>query len=153
MKDKYFFLSNFYPCTVIIDIDNKIYTFKNVESAFQAQKNNELASKFCLLQALEAKKYGEVIPITTPDWNLYQLIAMAKCLHSKFKLNSNLLQDLKQINEPIINENYWKDDFWGVYKGRGKNILGKMLINIKDNDNNYEQLIEYINNDLIKDCK
>ena len=37
-------------------------------------------------------------------------------------------------------------------KGRGKNMLGKMLTNIKENDNNFSKLIEYINNELIKEC-
>ena len=44
-KDKYFFLSNFYPVSVTIDINGNKITFKNSEAAFQAQKNFELADK------------------------------------------------------------------------------------------------------------
>ena len=43
MKNDYFFLSNFYPCTFIIDIEGRMLTYQNSEAAFQAQKNYELA--------------------------------------------------------------------------------------------------------------
>lgn len=75
---------------------------------------------------------------------------MAKALHAKFS-NLALFAQLKTIKEDIEQTNYWYDRFWGVCKGEGKNILGKMLMNIRDNDNNYEKLIEYINNELIKE--
>ena len=149
-KDKYFFLSNFYPVSVTIDINGNKVTFKNSEAAFQAQKNFELADKFSLMKGLEAKRYGEIVPITTENWDTYKLIAMAKALHAKFS-NLVLFAQLKTIKEDIEQTNYWYDRFWGVCKGEGKNILGKMLMNIRDNDNNYEKLIEYINNELIKE--
>ena len=152
MKNDYFFLSNFYPGTVIIDIEGRMLTYQNSEAAFQAQKNYELADKFCLLKALEAKKYGKAIPLTTPNWDQYRLVAMAKCLNSKFLINHDLLEKLKKVDEPIVEDNYWGDQFWGVCKGKGKNMLGKMLTNIKENDNNFSKLIEYINNELIKEC-
>ena len=145
LKDDYFFLSNFYPCTVVLDIEGRKVIFHNVECAYQAQKNYNLAERFCLLKPLEAKKYGKVIPVTTPYWDRYKLIAMAKALHSKF-CNIELLHKLKSVKEEIINDNYWGDKFWGVYKGKGKNILGKMLMIIRDSNNNLLELIEYITN-------
>lgn len=103
-----------------------------------------------MLKPLEAKRLGEELVITVPDWTHYQLYAMAKALHAKFK-NRYLLLQLKNVNEKIVSDNYWYDTFWGVCKGEGKNMLGKMLTNIKENNNNYEALIEYIENTLIKD--
>lgn len=150
-KDKYFFLSNFYPCDVTIEINNKKYLYKNAEAAFQAQKNISLCDKFLLLKGLEAKKLGKGIPITTENWNIERLYAMAKVLHSKFT-NYGLLFYLKLVKEEIVEDNYWNDTFWGVCKGKGKNILGKMLMNIRDNDNDYNVLLAYINKELVNLC-
>ena len=150
MKDKYFFLSNFYPCDIELEIDGKICKFKSTEAAFQAQKHPEIADKWSQIKPLEAKRLGEELVVTVPDWTHYQLYAMAKALHEKFK-NRYLLLQLKNIKEEIIEDNYWHDTFWGVCKGEGKNMLGKMLTNIKENNNSYEALIEYIENILIKD--
>lgn len=148
-KNKYFFLSTFYPCDVEVTIKNKNYIFKNVESAFQCRKNEDLAENFLLLKGLEAKKLGEQIEIKDPNWNVNQLYSMGKALHSKFK-NFALFFQLKLIKEDIINENFWGDTFWGVYKGEGYNILGKMLMNIRDNGNDWTALLVYINMELVK---
>ena len=148
-KGNYFFMSTFYPCDVEVKLNDKIYIYPNVEAAFQCRKNIAVADKFLLLKGLEAKKLGEQIKITDPNWNMNQLYAMGEALHSKFK-NFGLFFQLKLIREPIINENYWGDTFWGVCKGKGNNILGKMLMNIRDNDNDYKQLLAYINMELSK---
>lgn len=155
-KDKYFFLSNFYPCDVTIEINGEKIKYKNAEAAYQAQKNYSVADKFVLLSGAEAKKLGSQIPITTECWNTEKLYAMAKVLHSKFT-HYGLLFMLKLVKEEIIEDNYWGDTFWGIcnnkkYKNEGKNILGKMLMNIRDNNNDYNCLIAYINKDLIKLC-
>ena len=81
---------------------------------------------------------------------------MAKVLHNKFK-NYGLLFLLKLIKEEIVEDNYWDDTFWGVctnknYNHVGKNILGKMLMNIRDNNNDYDVLLAYINTELVKLC-
>lgn len=45
MKDKYFFLSTFYPCDIELEINGKQCRFKSAEAAFQAQKNPEVADR------------------------------------------------------------------------------------------------------------
>ena len=142
MKDEYFFLSNFYPCDITLDIDGKICRFKNVEAAFQAQKNPEIADRWSQIKGLEAKKLGKNLIITKKDWDKYQIIAMTKALYEKFK-HIDLLIKLQKIDGDIVEENYWHDTFWGTYKGEGKNILGKLLTNIKDNNNDPEKLLNY----------
>ena len=156
MKDEYFFLSNFYPSDVVVEIEGKKLLFKNAEAAYQAQKNYSVAEKFCLLSASEAKKLGRKVPLTTEPWNTERLYAMAKVLHSKFQ-NYGLLFMLKLVKGEIVEDNYWDDTFWGVctnkrYDHVGKNMLGKMLMNIRDNDNDYACLLAYINKELIKLC-
>lgn len=155
-KDKYFFLSNFYPCEIVIEINGEKLSYKNAEAAYQAQKNYSVADKFMLLPGAQAKKLGKTIPLTTENWNQERLYAMAKVLHSKFT-NYALLFMLKLIKEEIVEDNFWGDTFWGVctnkkYDHVGKNVLGKMLMNIRDNNNDYNCLLAYINTDLIKLC-
>ena len=148
-KEKYFFLSTFYECKLSVEEDGKVYSFNNVESAFQAFKNKKLLDKFTFTKGLEAKKLSDKIKITTPNWETEQLYIMGRLLHIKFS-NKVLFFQLKLIeDEEIINDNYWYDTFWGVCKKEGKNILGKMLTNIRDNNNDLEILNSYIKNTLI----
>ena len=151
MRDKYEFLSNFYSdpkYPIIVEIEGKKLTFRNSEAAFQAHKNPELADKFCLLTAYEAKKYGRQIPLamSLDEWNnKKRYYAMATVLHNKF-LYSDLMEKLLAVTEPIGEDNYWNDTFWGVctnkkYNHEGKNVLGQMLTCIKETNNNFDELI------------
>lgn len=148
-KDKYNFLNNFFICPITLVINGKVCNFTNVEAAYQAQKNPEIADKFSQVKGLEAKRLDDKLKITVKDWDNYYLYAMANALHAKFS-NKVLFLLLKNIKDEIINDNYWKDTYWGVYKGEGKNILGKMLMNIRDNDNNLNCLYKYIKDSLSK---
>lgn len=148
-RDKYDFLSNFYACSVVIDVYNednskcKTLAFKNSEAAFQSLKNYDLADKFCLLNPSESKYYGKRIPLTTPNWNQVRIVMMARVLYAKFSQNPHLLTKLKEVKEEIVEDNYWKDYFWGVCNGKGSNMLGKLLMCVRDTNNNYEDLMKY----------
>ena len=147
-QGEYFFLSNFYPCDITVDINGKSLTFHSVEAAFQAQKNYDLADKFIFLKPLEAKKLGKEIPITTANWNVERLYVMGKALHQKFK-SLQLMTKLIAVTEPIVEDNYWGDTFWGRYKNEGKNMLGRMLSNIRENNNDWGSLEYLIKSELI----
>lgn len=148
-KDEYFFLSTFYTVPITLMIDEKECKFLNVEAAYQAQKIPEIADKFSLVKGLEAKRMDDKLKITVADWDNYKLFAMANALHAKFT-NKFLFNQLKEIKEDIIQDNYWNDTYWGVYKGEGKNMLGKLLMNIRDNNNDINILYDYIRNCLMK---
>lgn len=147
-KDKYFFLSPFFSSPIILDINGESLSYKNVEAAFQAHKNLQLADKFCLLSGLEAKKLGEQLKPKQQDWDTYQIKLMAKLQHIKFE-NPFLFNALKSIKIPIINHNYWGDRFWGSCKGKGLDLLGKILTFIQNNDNDYDKLLKYVEEELI----
>lgn len=148
-KDQYFFLSTFYPCNMTLNIEGKECTFLNVEAAYHAQKNPKLADKWSKVKGLEAKRMGEKFEITVPNWDDIHLYAMANALHAKFS-NSYMLSLLKKLPGEIIQDNYWGDTYWGVYKGQGQNILGRMLTNIRDNNNDYKKLCDFIKNEILK---
>lgn len=151
-KDNYFFLSTFYICPVTLIINGKECNFSNVEAAYQAQKVPEIADKFSQIKGLEAKRMESKLRITRADWEEYSLYAMANALQSKFS-NKILYAQLKAIKDPIVNDNYWGDTYWGVYKGIGKNLLGKMLMCLRDNDNDLDILYNYIKNTLQEESK
>ena len=59
-----------------------------------------------------------------------------------FPLNCSVVA----VTEPIVEDNYWNDTFWGVctnkkYNHEGKNVLGQMLTCIKETNNNFDELI------------
>ena len=151
-KDNYFFLSTFYTCPIYLNIDGKECRFNNVEAAYQAQKVPEIADRFSQVKGLEAKRMEGRLKISRSDWDSYHLFAMANALHSKFQ-NNLLRVMLKEIKEPIIHENYWGDEYWGVFKNSGKNILGKMLMVIRDTDNDLNKLYDYIKKNLLNEVK
>jgi predicted NAD-dependent protein-ADP-ribosyltransferase YbiA (DUF1768 family) len=43
-----------------------------------------------------------------------------------------LSEQLKQITEPIVENNTWNDTYWGVCNNVGENHLGKLLTEIKE---------------------
>ena len=126
-KREYWFLSNMYPCTITCNT----LSFTCVEAAFQACKCLERAKEFTNLNGFEAKKLGNQVPLRA-DWNQVKVNYMRALLKRKFTQYPGLLQQLKQIKEPIVEDNDWGDTYWGVCKGKGQNVLGKLLEEIKD---------------------
>lgn len=151
-KDDYFFLSTFYICAFKLVIDGKECSFTNAEAAYQAQKVPEIADKFSQVKGLEAKRIGEKLEITAKNWDNIFLYAMARALNAKFK-DKYLFFRLKIIEGDIIYENPYGDIFWGVSKGSGKNLLGKLLTKIKNSDNDLNALYSYIDKDLRKELE
>lgn len=147
-KDDYFFLSTFYTCPICLTIDGKECRFTNVEAAYQAQKVPEIADRFSQVKGLEAKRMEGRLKISRKDWDTYHLFAMANALHAKFE-STYLRALLKAIKDPIIHDNYWGDEYWGVCKNSGKNILGKLLMVIRDTDNDINALYDYISKNLL----
>ena len=125
----YQFLSNSYNSPV--EIGGIVYT--NAESAFWAQrvKDSRARNKFARLSGNKARaKAIQAEPVEDWDTNINQY--MEQVLRSKFKdpKMKNLL--LKTKGMKLINTNTYRDDYWGVYMGKGKNILGRLLMKIRD---------------------
>lgn len=128
-RDEYAFLSNFYPCNICFNGLN----YKNAEACYQAQKCVHEKDKklFIKLSGKEAKQLGRTIEIRK-DWDKIKYNVMYSVCLKKFKQNTELAERLKQINGEIIEHNTWNDTFWGVYRGKGENKLGKILTIIRD---------------------
>lgn len=125
----YQFLSNTYNSPV--EIDGIKYT--NAESAFWAQrvKDSRARNKFSRLSGNKARaKAIQAEPVEDWDENINHY--MERVLRSKFKdpKMMGLLSKTKGMN--LINTNTYRDDYWGVYMGKGKNVLGRLLMKIRD---------------------
>lgn len=129
-KNNYYFLSNMHPCEIKIDIDGTQYAFSCVESAYQAHKCPSRSSEFIGLNGYEAKRLGKKVELRN-DWDDIKSALMKELVKQKFS-NLDLLGKLKEIEGEIVETNNWGDTFWGKCYGKGQNVLGKILMEIRD---------------------
>lgn len=130
-----YFLSNMYPSEVTY---NGI-TYKNSEAAFQAQKDPKRSREFSNLDGKTAKKKGgrrgDITPVE--DWDNVKQKIMYDIVKAKFEQNPELLSKLKDTGSAILEEgNDWNDKEWGTVNGEGKNLLGKILMQVREDLNN-----------------
>lgn len=127
-RGRYYFLSNFYPCS--IEIDGLRY--ESAETAFQGQKNSQYAHMFTgSVTPLEAKRLGKRVPINVGEWNARRLEVMKRVVRAKFEQNPKLQQLLLATTEPIVEDNNWGDTYWGKCRGIGSNHLGQILQEVR----------------------
>lgn len=125
-----YFLSNMFECKVVV---NNLM-FSSSESAFQALKFKDRAiqEKFSKLNGPEAKFLGRTIEARS-DWDDVKLDIMKLVLIAKFTQNRQLGQLLVGTGDmPLVEENEWKDKYWGKYKGEGENHLGILLEEVRE---------------------
>ena len=135
-RGKYAFLSNFYGCP----INYNGLRFDSVEAAYQAQKSYDRESQedFVGLGPVESKKLGRAYPIRY-DWDNLKVGIMRELLAIKFE-SPDLGELLMNTGEAILVEgNTWHNNFWGICvcmrlscDGTGKNMLGELLMEIRD---------------------
>ncbi len=129
-KGKYFFLSNFYNAPVMYEG----LLYQNNESAFQSVKvmDIERRKQFCELNPSVAKRKGRNITLRH-DWEQIKDKVMEDCVRDKFTRNLDLKQRLLDTgDEELVEGNSWKDTYWGVCRGKGKNMLGKILMKVRE---------------------
>lgn len=127
-KDEYYFLSNYYPCKVIYN--NMRYM--NNEAAFHAQKDPNRVIEFIFLNPSNAKKLGRQVQLRE-DWEEVKDNIMYEINKAKFTQHKDLADKLLATgNQILIEGNTWKDTYWGMYNGYGKNKLGEILMRIRE---------------------
>ena len=139
-RDKYFFLSNFFPCV----IRYREVSYRSVEAAFQAQKidtalpeemRKTLQRRFSDLSPDQAKHLGRRVELR-PDWENVKDGIMRELLLVKF--GSGKLREwlLATGDETLVEGNTWHDNYWGSCicprcRDRGRNELGKALMAVR----------------------
>jgi len=128
-RSHYAFLSNFYPCRVLLDG----VAYGSVEHAFQAAKTLDRGERERIRQLTspgDAKRAGRRLTLR-PDWDQVKLHVMRELVRQKFMepaLRNKLLQTHPR---PLVEENNWGDRFWGVCGGVGENYLGRILMEVR----------------------
>lgn len=126
------FLSNMYPCKV--EYEGLTYTCS--EAAFQAAKCKNPADrvKFTELDGKTAKALGRKIALRS-NWNQIRYTVMYNVVYNKFMQNKALYEKLMATKgATLVEGNTWNDKYWGVCNGEGENKLGKILMDIRDNN-------------------
>lgn len=127
-RGKYFFLSNFYSAP----IEYNGLTFLNNEAAFQAMKCPSCAKEFTNLNPSDAKRLGRKVKLRA-DWEEVKEYIMYHICYQKFKQNKKLREWLINTGSAeLIEENTWGDRVWGVCNGVGKNLLGNILMKVRE---------------------
>jgi N-glycosidase YbiA len=125
------YMSNFYRSKLTI------YgrTWATVEHAYQAQK------------CLDDKEYNEIHEAKTPriarnlgqqvkmrkDWDSVKYSVMEECVRAKFTQDEFIRKELLATGDEELIEDSPVDSYWGCgADGRGQNMLGKILMKIRE---------------------
>lgn len=125
------FLSNFHP--VEVKLDGVIYP--SVEHAYQAAKSDDLIARLRIRNcktAGEAKRMGGKLGYDKAKWSKVKVQVMRDLLERKFTNPELRALLVATEGHELVECNYWGDVFWGVYNGKGKNTLGKLLMAIRN---------------------
>ena len=127
-------LSNFYPCSIYY----KDQQWFSVEHAYQAAKTDNADYKYYIQRASTAKvakKRGHEIPkeFFKANWDEIKVEIMRELVRLKFTTDNNLAIKLLETGDAVLVEgNWWGDTFWGMCDGKGKNHLGKILMDVRN---------------------
>lgn len=119
----------------IFYIENKLYIC--VENWYQANKTLDPDIYETIRTSstgIIAKNRGNIIELR-PDWgdDDVKLPIMYKGVFNKFNQNEDLKKRLLATDNCLIVEgNYWGDTYWGVCNGKGKNHLGEIIMQVRE---------------------
>ena len=140
-EGRYAFLSNFFPC----EIEHQGINYPSVEHFYVAMKVDDeqlINGKYYtpgdfreMISTINgaglAKRIGRMAKLRK-GWDIKKLEVMNWGVREKFK-NPILRQLLLDTNdEELIEGNWWKDTYWGICDGIGKNHLGKILMEVRN---------------------
>lgn len=129
-RDENYYLSNFYECPITYDGR----TYKNNEAAFQSMKciNPKDREQFISLNPSESKHLGRKVNLRK-DWEDVKVSIMKDIVFAKFSQNEDIKEKLLATNKIYLEEgNTWGDRIWGTVNGKGQNLLGKILMEVRE---------------------
>lgn len=128
-KGDYLWLSNFWPVTVMYDG----LVYPSVEHAYQAAKTTDQVHRSRIAAAStpgRAKRLGNRAPLR-PQWDYMKEDVMLALLRQKFQVPELKQHLLDTGEEQLVEGNTWGDTYWGVYRGKGHNRLGVLLMRVR----------------------
>jgi ribA/ribD-fused uncharacterized protein len=79
-----------------------------------------------------AKRLGKTVTMRD-DWDDIKVDIMREIVQAKFDQHELLRDMLLATEDAILEEgNHWGDTFWGVCRGKGLNMLGKILMDLRE---------------------
>lgn len=126
---EYRWLSNFFPCRV--EWEGRVY--RSTEAAYQSGKYPAAERDvFTTLDPDPAKKLSRTKPYDTAAWETRKERTMREVIWAKFSQNPELAAKLRATGDKLLEEtNWWGDEIWGVFKGKGQNLLGRVLMDTR----------------------
>jgi len=122
-------LSNFWP--VVVQLDGE--TYPSVEHAYQAAKSLDPLYRETIRHTREpgaAKRLGRGA-ILRRGWISLKDHIMEDLVRQKFQ-DPELRAKLSMTGDAeLVEGNTWGDTYWGVCRGRGQNLLGKLLMKVR----------------------
>lgn len=125
------FLSNFWP--VVVTLDGVEYP--SVEHAYQAAKTldpSERERVRSMPTAKDAKRVSYSLSGKRSDWHEVNVGIMRCLLEQKFSVPELRAALDATKGFELIEGNTWNDIHWGVCNGVGENMLGRLLMDIRD---------------------
>jgi ribA/ribD-fused uncharacterized protein len=141
-KGAWNFLSSFEVISAVADRDFPSIRYSTIENAYQAAKSLDEITRLTISRYTpgQAKRAGRGIPLRS-DWDAddgkVKVGYMWYYLGLKFHVNGRLTEYLIQTHPRILVEgNWWHDNYWGSCSctrcgQRGKNMLGKLLMKLR----------------------
>lgn len=127
----YRFLSNFHPCDLMV----AGIVYPSSEHAYMAMKVASKAERLVIAsieKANKVKQYGQTVTLRH-NWEDIKVAMMFRVCYAKFLLNEDLKQLLVLTGDKYLEEtNYWGDTTWGKCNGQGQNLLGKVLMAVRE---------------------
>lgn len=133
---EYRWLSNFHISSFFFDGA----IVETAEHAYQAQKalaahDWDLFKNISHAKtAADAKRMGKAVKL--PEWALTEesrIWTMKRVVLTKFVCEDEMVGKLRGTKDLYLEEtNWWNDKFWGVYRGEGRNELGKILMWVRE---------------------
>ncbi|MGR3376074.1 NADAR domain-containing protein [Salipiger abyssi] len=156
------FLSNFFPVSVAVDgvkydsvehayqaMKFEAGTWEKISDSDIEAINRKLAARGARVTRADLPKlfvkpeisagtskvaanYLRILGFVRSDWDDVKVSIMTDLLLQKFS-QSDLYSRLQKTNGIyLIEGNDWEDTFWGECNGRGRNVLGRMLMVIRE---------------------
>jgi ribA/ribD-fused uncharacterized protein len=125
------FLSNFYISSVVYDG----VLYNSSEHAYMTQKTFDEELRLRIRSApkpSDAKKEARNVPLRS-DWEEVKIKIMYEVLWAKFTQNPDLKFQLLSTGDRYLEEtNTWGDIIWGVCNMEGQNLLGQLLMLLRN---------------------
>lgn len=129
-RDEHGYCSNFWRAPILIDDE----IWPTVEHYYQAQKTFNHQEQAMILRcktAKEAKFAGYHVKLR-PDWEEKKEEVMLEGLRAKFGQHRGLGDKLLATENAILHENSPWDKYWGYAGGKGLDMLGKLLMQVRE---------------------